>query len=456
MAHSARSIEAQPPTRPRYFRYFTPSLGLLLGGYLFFSKTFAYVHIPGTPVFIGEVVIAIGVVEVLRMPSPWRRLLRTSPVLKFTLLFVAICFVRLLRDFPVYRLDAIRDSSIWYYSVFAFLVAAACLREPTFASRLLGWYRQVIPVFLVWAPIAVLLSDVSALSAIKVPGTPTGINEFKPGDFSVQVAMAVGFLWLGADRVVDRPRTTRATLLALSLVGLVTLLICGTQSRGGFLAGMTTLTVTVAYLPQGRRRHLAFSVGGGLLGVIIVVLLLDIRLAGAGREVSLSQVAMNLSSVVAQDNPQLSGTIDWREQLWKRARDDVLNSGKWATGVGFGPNLGKRYGVPGLNNEAPLRSVHNSHLTIFVRTGVFGVGLWMLLWLAGCFQLHRWIRRRPGGVRDPEVALGAWLLAAIPGLLLNAYFDPSLDGPQASIGLYCLLGLAVATVRNRATPSGAQ
>ena len=67
--------------RPRYFIWFTPALGLLLAGYLFFSKTFAYVHLPGTPVFIGEVVMFIGLVEAVRIPSPWRHLLRTAPVL---------------------------------------------------------------------------------------------------------------------------------------------------------------------------------------------------------------------------------------------------------------------------------------------------------------------------------------------------------------------------------------
>jgi hypothetical protein len=49
--------------------WFTPALGLLLWGYLF-NKTFAYVHVPGTPVFVGEIVLAISIVEVLRPPAP--------------------------------------------------------------------------------------------------------------------------------------------------------------------------------------------------------------------------------------------------------------------------------------------------------------------------------------------------------------------------------------------------
>ena len=57
-----------PRPRPRYFVWFTPALALLLGGYLFFNKSFAYLHMPGTPVFVGEIVLGIGIVEVLQRP----------------------------------------------------------------------------------------------------------------------------------------------------------------------------------------------------------------------------------------------------------------------------------------------------------------------------------------------------------------------------------------------------
>ena len=124
------------PGRPsHYFTWFTPALGLLLAGYLFFSKSFAYVHIPGTPLFIGEAVLGIGLVEAARMPSPWRYLLRTAPALRVVGVFVLVCAVRFTVDFPVYRLDAVRDSSIWYYAAFSFLTAAAVVSEPSFVPR---------------------------------------------------------------------------------------------------------------------------------------------------------------------------------------------------------------------------------------------------------------------------------------------------------------------------------
>jgi hypothetical protein len=435
--------------------WFTPALGILLGGYLFFNKTFAYLHLPGTPVFVGEIVLAIGAVEAWRARVRWRRLLATSPALKVTLVLLLVAGVRLAVDLPAYGLDAIRDSSIAYYAAFAFLAAAAAVHEPTFTPRLLGWYQRVLPAFLLWAPVAVLLSDVTALSDVVLPGTDTAVNSFKSGDYSVHIATAVGFLWLGGHRAAnDGSEAGRSKVVVLSLVGLVGLLICGSQTRGGFLAGVTILVAVLAYLPPGRRRQLTFSLTAALVSVVAVILLLDLRLPGRDREVSLQGVVTNLSSLGGDDSTELGGTVEWRQVLWESVRDDALRSGAWTTGLGFGPVLGERYGVSGSDERQPLRNVHNSHLTIFARTGVVGVGLWALLLLVWCYGLHRSVRRHPARTRDPDTAVNAWLLASMLGFLVNAYFDPSLEGPQACIWLYVMLGLGAARTRAHRLPSG--
>jgi O-antigen/teichoic acid export membrane protein len=440
--------------RPRWFVWFTPALGLLLGGYLFFSKSFAYLHVPGTPVFVGEIVLAIGMFEALQLPSPWRHLLSRAPVLKVVLVFLAICGVRLFFDYPAYGLDAARDAAIAYYGLFALLTAAAAVCEPTFVPRLLGWYRRVLPAFLVWAPVAILLSDVDALAGIVVPGTDTPINSFKVGDFGVQIAMAVAFLWLDGTQAGSGPtRRSPSRTTTLSLVGLVGLFVCLTQNRGGFLAGAVTLFVAAVYLPPGRRRRLALPLVSGLAVVTLFIALLNVRIPISEREISLQQVTSNITSIVhRQSSQQLRGTVEWREQLWQRLRADMLATGAWRTGLGFGPVLGTRYGVSDPSDPRPLRNIHNSHLTVFARTGAVGLAVWTLLWLIWCVYLHRWIRRRPGGVRDPRGATAGWLLAGAVGLLVNAYFDPSLEGPQACIWLYVILGIGAATTRSPRSP----
>jgi hypothetical protein len=443
------SARPSPPARPRHFVWFTPALGLLLGGYLFFSKSFAYIHIPGTPLFVGEVVLGIGIVEVLQVRSPWRRLLASAPVLKVLAAFMAVCSIRLFRDLPVYQLDAVRDSSIWYYGIFAFLVAAAALREPTFVPRLLRWYRLVLPWYFLWAPVAVALAQVDALTAISVPGTGTPINVFRINDIAVHLGLGLTFLWLGVDRLIEgyRPRVRDAWL---SVVGVLGLLVAASQSRGGFLAAAGTAVVAFAYLPAGRRRRLVFTVTAGLLVVLTVVWTLDLRIPGERRDVSLQQLTANMASIAgSQENEELSGTVEWREGFWRQVVNDLLSSEAWLTGLGFGPILPERYEVDVGNtnnnpNAQPLRSVHNSHLTILARVGFPGLALWLLLWLTLAVQLIRWVRRRPGGVRDPANALGVWYLASVVGFLIGAYFDPSLEGPHAGIWLFTLVGLGAA------------
>ena len=443
---------------PRRFVWFTPALGLLLGGYLFFSKSFAYIHIPGTPLFVGEVVLGIGIVEVLQVRSPWRRLLATAPVLKVLAAFMAVCAVRLIRDLPVYQLDAVRDSSIWYYGIFAFLVAAAALREPTFVPRLLRWYRLALPWYFLWAPFAIVLAQVDSLAGINVPGTGAPINSFRINDIAVHLGVGLAFLWLGVDRLIEgyRPRVLDAWL---SVLGVLALLVAASQGRGPLLAAAGTAVVAFAYLPAGRRRRLVFSVTAGLLAVLVLVWALNLRLEGKRRDVSLQQLTANLVSIAgSRQSEELSGTVEWREGLWRQVLDDMLSSQAWLTGLGFGPILPERYEVDIGNtndnpNSQPLRSVHNSHLTILARVGFPGLALWLLLWLALAVQLIRWVRRRPGGVRDPANALGVWYLASVVGFLIGAYFDPSLEGPHACIWLFTLVGLAAAhTMVARARP----
>jgi hypothetical protein len=442
------------PPRPRHFRWFTPALALLLGGYLFFNKSFAYLHVPGTPVFVGEIVLGIGVFEALRLRSPWYPLLRGSPILRALLAFMLLCALRLFADLPRYHLDAVRDSSIWYYGAFAFLVAAAAACEPTFVPRLLRWYRRVLPWYFAWAPVMVAMTEVDALGSVFVPGTGTPINSFRYTDIAVHVGMGLAFLWLGVDRLVGaRPDRSRESLI--SVIGLVALLAVGSQSRGGFLAALAILAVAVAFLPSGQRRRIALSGTLGLLLALALVLALDLKIEGERRDVSLQQVAANLSSLAGdQSSDDLTGTVEWRQGFWRQVMDDLLGSRAWLTGLGFGEILPERYEVDvgNTNNETsaqPLRSVHNSHLTLLARIGFPGFALWLLLWTVWGVHVLGWVRRRPRGVRDPATAMVIWLLASVPGFLIGAYFDPSLEGPHVAIWLFTVVGLGVAATRAR-------
>jgi hypothetical protein len=439
-------------TRP--FRWFTPLLAVLLGGYMFFGRPFAYLSLPGAPAYIGDIVLAIGMVEAVRARSAIRAALAASPPLKFLLAFMVVCGLRFLVSFPTYRLDAVRDSAIWYYGVFAFLVAGATLCDPTFTPRLLGWYRRIIPVFFAWAPIAVILGRMPSLGF--VPGTVTSINAFVPGDIALHTAIAIAFLWLGLDRAVGRSSSQPSSQLLVPL-GLVGFLAAGTQNRGGFLAGLCVLGVAFCCMRSGGRRRALVS---GVCSFAVVALLMAlfnvrIQLATQDRELSLQQIGANLTSVLdpdsgdASDSGNLQANVDWRLQYWDAVKQDALSPSYILNGRGFGPILAFEYGIgaPREGGNPPLRSAHNTHLTILARTGIPGAALWALLWLVWFRHVVRW------GVRGgwtPSAGLSALVLAAVVGCLVNTYFDPALDGPKGAIWIWSLMALgAVYAAKSR-------
>jgi hypothetical protein len=447
------TVATSRATRP--FRWFTPLLAVLLGGYMFFGRPFAYLSLPGAPAYIGDMVLAVGVVEAVRARSAIRAALAASPPLRFLLAFMVVCGLRFLVGFPTYGLDAVRDSAIWYYGIFAFLVAGAAVCDPTFTPRLFNWYRRILPVFLAWAPIAVVLSRLPPLGF--VPGTVTAINGFVPGDIALHTAIAIAFLWLGLDRAVGRSPSRPSSQLLVPL-GLVGFLAAGTQNRGGFLAGLCVLAVVLCCIRSGGRRRALVSGACSLAVVTLLVLLLDVRIPLKDRELSLQQIGANVSSILdpdsgdASDSGNLQGNVDWRLQYWDAVKQDALSPSYILNGRGFGPILAFEYGIdaPREDGTAPLRSAHNTHLTILARTGLPGAALWVLLWLVWFRHVVRWGVR---GVRrgwTASAALSALVLAAVVGYLVNTYFDPALDGPKGAIWIWSLMALgAVYAAKSR-------
>ena len=55
----------------RIVRVFEIALLIVLVGYAFFDRGFAWLHIPGTPLFIGELILLLGALAVLSYPRPF-------------------------------------------------------------------------------------------------------------------------------------------------------------------------------------------------------------------------------------------------------------------------------------------------------------------------------------------------------------------------------------------------
>ncbi len=442
------SLDAQ---RRAPFRLFTGLLIAVLGGYLFFNRTFAWLHVPGIPVFLGEVVVLVGVYEAVR----WGRvaaMVRRSAPLKLLAAFMAIGLVGLAWGLPSYGLDAVRDSAIWYYGALAFLVAAALAADPETRGRLLSAYRRAVPWFLLWAPVAVVLSRGLGDSVPDLPDSKTSLLAFKSGDFAVHAALAVAFLWLAEERPQGRAPSRVPLLTALGLVGVA---VAGSQNRGGLLAALTILLIAMVFLRE--RGKLVYAAVFTLGGLLVVALALDLRVDLGKREVSAQQMFENAQSVLGGgESDELTGTVAWRLELWEAVLDDVVYGDLFVTGWGFGPNLGEIYGVAG-ESEQPLRNPHNSHLTVLGRMGVTGAVAWSLLWIVWLGAVGSRITPRHHVLPGSRAALAAWALAAVVGMLVNAVFDPTLEGPQVGLWFWSFVGFGVALMSRpeRSVPAAA-
>jgi hypothetical protein len=432
---------------PLPFKWFGRHLSWVLLGYLFFSKSFAYIHVPGTPIFVGEVVLGVGIAECVRHRGTLRRAVVVSPLLKAVLAFSGLCLLRLSTGLLPYKLDAIRDAALFYYTAFAFLAAALVRTDRGFLTRFLTLYYKALPWFIFYAPVATVLGQMHVVAFLRVPLSGLQLVAMKPGDTCVHLAMAVVFLWYQVGPSIGAPPRRSDHLLAVA--GIFSLLIVGTQTRGGFLSGSLALLMFGSLLAYRRRGHGVLSRAVVALLVVMVALgVSGLRIELGRRNISLEQITSNVLSLGKHQN-DLNATDLWRERIWGQVVSDILTPRQAVAGRGFGLNLYERYGDPREGLQGGLRNPHNSHLSVLARTGLTGMALWTALWLI--FGWASFLALRCASLFNNWRRIGvlAWATAGVGAMIVNAFFDPSLEGPQVAVWLWVLVGLVAAAAPSR-------
>ena len=436
-------------------RIFLGVLGVVLLGYAFFGRSFAYLGTP--PLFVGELILLLGLVAAWasgRLPTVAR-----SPIV-WSIVALSLCgAAQTVPYLGVYRVDALRDAALWGYGLFTVLVAA-CLLNTGFMNSALTHCGKWLGRFVVWAPVAGGLAQFWDVP-LSMPGTRQPLLSAKWGDVAVHLSGAAVFVLVGLDRARsvggDSPRARRL----FWVFWLLGVLFVAALNRGGFLAVMAALSIVAVLNPLAVGRRLALY-GGACAAALAIFLLISANLTSGSRlddnpdrrQISPSQVARNILSIVGRDqSSNLGGTIEWRLEWWRYIREYTIFGRYFWTGKGFGVNLATDDGFlasdPDFPDLAPLRSPHNVHMTILARMGVPGTVLWIVF--MGCVAVSLLLghlqARAAGDQRAANVLL--WILAYWSAFIVNASFDVCLEGPQGGIWFWSVTGLAVTALEQQ-------
>jgi O-antigen ligase len=424
-------------------------IGPLLAGYLLFDKAFAYIHLPGTPLYVGEMVLVVGGLGALAATGYLRVTVRDEPILALLAAFFLWGLIRFLPGFRTYGINAVRDLALCYYCLFAFLIAAALARSPDILERLVVHLARFVPWLLMWLPIGLVLYPLLARHAPKMPGTAISVLTHAPGNAAIAALLALGSLWLPPD---GRSARSRA---AWSIMALVVIALSATQNRGGLLGAAAGAMIGLAFFPsRDRLRLIVRAVAVTALGLGLAILLsLKIPATGAqGREFSASQLITNVASIGgAKEAGSLNGTVAGRDLLWSLIFHQQVADGHLIDGTGFGVNLAYQVGDTQVTNGTdPLRSPHNSHLDVLARMGLVGLSLWTALWLGWYWRMVAGCRRlaRRGLYARRKVAV--LCLMVTTAILVSAFFAPQLEGAQVAVLLWTAFGVGVAVTSFRA------
>ena len=425
----------------RVQRLFLACLAGLLAGYAFFGRSFAYLGVP--PLFLGEAVLGLGGIALL---AAWPKA-RFGWVHGLVLVFGAWGILRTVPYLGTYGVDAVRDAVSWLYAVFALAVAATV--RPHHFERVIGWYQRIIPIYLLWVPLAGIAVATLALPALPLANVP--ILSFKGGDAGIHLAAIAAFILVGlygsARRVPSLPIAT-VWLQFMGAAGLVAVL-----NRGGMIA-MATAGAALLFVRQaGRVVSLVFM--GTLLFTALVAVDPKVEVPG-NRPFSIGQVLDNITSIVGESNEAeiggaLQGSKSFRLRWWGTIVDYTVGGPFFWTGKGFGINLADDDGFQP-TADGSLRAPHNGHVEVLARMGVPGIVLWILLNLAYAAALARAARRAQAGGRPEWVPVLAWLFVYWSATMVNASFDPYLQGPQGGIWFWSIMGLGLAAIHASEQP----
>jgi hypothetical protein len=401
-------------------------------GYALMGRGFAYLPYP--PLFVGELMLAAGLPLVF-FNRRWRCVLG-SPVVLLLLAFWLWCLPRTLAYLGTYKADALRDSAVYYYAIFALIVFSLLADQPGRLVQIVrGFDRLAWPVVLLMP----LLYGVQMVLGDRIPNWPgigTEILGIKAGDPLVLTGAVAAFTITG----LSRPRGA-FWLLAMGFA----VILHGAINRGGLIAFMLAFGFSLIFFPKARWPWRAMG-AGLLVFTLLLIVNPSVQIPGRERALSPQQFAVNIVSTFGSvEQGDLDDTKTWRIDWWKTIADYTLHGDYFWTGKGFGVNLANSDGFQVWEDNS-LRSPHNGSMTVLARSGVPGAFLWACVHGAfGVTLALVYLRCRANHARS-WMRFFIWVAAAYLAAMFHASFDVYLEGPMGGIWLWSVVGVGLGGV----------
>lgn len=403
---------------------------VILLGYALFGRGFAYVGIGN--IYVGELCLCLGTVWLATFRQ-WGSLLRSELILGVLALQVwgAICTLPYLGR---YGINALRDAVLWGYSWYAIIVAAAIVSSPYILETMLRRYRLFAIVFLSCVPV---LWCAFLLFPSRIPvwhGTEVPLIGIRSSEVLVHLAGVFCFFASG----LGGPFGPFMAVLLVGSAGMA-----GSVSRGGLLAFIACVSLA-SVMGQTKRALVQCLIVASISCAFMVGVDVKIPVSYEGRPVSAGQLIMNVFSTVTttRNAGALEDTKEWRLAWWRDIYEYTVDGPYLLTGKGYGINLADSDGFQVLDDDS-LRNPHNSHLTFLARSGVPGFILWvalLCLWFAKMTSSY-WDARRLR--RKSWAGLFLFVICYTLSVIINAMFDPALEGPMLGIWFWSVVGLGI-------------
>jgi hypothetical protein len=399
------------------------------------SRWGSYVGIPGTPIYISDLVVALSGLQAMIIARPYRAsagaMLRSPVAFLLTMSLLIYAVLRLTAGLDL-SLVSLRDFAPYGYAIVALFAFLSPARDH-------GQWRPVIYAcfftHLLWVVVLPRLPGFPW--TLPVLGDDAGVLVARP-DFDTTI-LGIGAAFAARDLICSsRPRrptfiVSLAILITASLFGVVSL-----ETRAGLLASVwgivavLTLSLTATPIAPKPRRLAAQSKRRALR---FLALMLGFSIA-AGAMI-LTPSGARLVAGLTDTSSGAYGTASVRAEVWQRVGDYVFRDPeRTAIGVGFGRNFISESG-----SEASLegdvyqnvRSPHNYIVGTLARLGVAGALIVSMIiglgWWLALSQL------RTSG--DPATALAALLVLTLPVIALLGVV---LESPFGAIPYFWALG----------------